>query len=100
MPITVYTLVCETDRSGHVLGVFADRARAAEIARGCAAARAQKLRLQDQGTLKAPVAPDIYEVHVEDLGSNLSVSVRRRFLDKPVPNRWQVQKFEIVPKQE
>jgi len=91
MPITVYTLVCETDRSGHVLGVFADRARAAEIARDCAAARAQKLRRQDQETFKAPV---------EDQGSNLSVSVRRRFLDEPVPNRWQVQKFEIVPKQE
>jgi hypothetical protein len=100
MPITVYTLVCDTDRSRHVLGVFADRARAAEIARDCAAASAAKLRRQDQETFKAPIAADLYEVHVEELGSNLSVSVRRRFLDQPVPHRWQVQKFEIVPKQE
>jgi hypothetical protein len=98
MPITVYTLVCETDRSRHVLGVFADRGRAVEIARDCAAASAEELRRQDEETFKASVAADIYEVLVEERGSNLSVSVRRRFLDEPAPHRWQVQQCEIVPK--
>ena len=79
MPTTVYTLFCQTDRTGHVLGVFADRAYAAEIARGYAADHAEKLRRQDQQTFKAPVAADIYQVHVEDLDSNVTVSVRRRF---------------------
>ena len=67
MPTTVYTLVCQTDRTGHVLGVFADRAHAAEIARANAAMYAEKLRRQDEKTFKAPVAGDVYQVHVEDL---------------------------------
>ncbi len=59
MPTTVYTLLCQTDRTGQVLGVFADRVHAAEIARSCAATHAEKLRRQDQQTFKAPVAADI-----------------------------------------
>lgn len=47
MPTTVYTLLCQTDRTGQVLGVFADRVHAAEIARSCAATHAEKLRRQD-----------------------------------------------------
>jgi len=66
MPTTVYMLLCQTDRTGQVLGVFADRAHAADIARCCAATHAEKLRRQDQQTFKAPVAADIYQVHVED----------------------------------
>ena len=41
MPTTVYTLLCQTDRTGEVLGVFADRTHAAEIARSCAATHAE-----------------------------------------------------------
>jgi hypothetical protein len=47
MPTIVYTLLCLSDRTGLVLGVFADRAHAAETARCCAAAHAEKLRRQD-----------------------------------------------------
>jgi hypothetical protein len=100
MPTTVYTLLCQTDRTGQVLGVFADRAYAAEIARCRAAMHADKLRRQDQQTFKAPVAADIYQVHVEDLGSNLTVSVRHRFLAEPELYRWVVHGFEIVPNRE
>jgi hypothetical protein len=97
MPTTVYTLLCQTDRSGHVLGVFADRAHAAEIARANAAMHAEKLRRQDEKTFKAPVAGDVYEVHVEDLDSDLTVFIRHRFLDEPETYRWLVHGFEIVP---
>jgi hypothetical protein len=83
MPTTVYTSLCQTDRTGEVLGVFADRAHAAETARCCAAAHAEKLRRQDQQTFKASIAADIYEVHVDDLDSNVTVSIRHRFLDEP-----------------
>jgi hypothetical protein len=96
MPTTVYTLLCQTDRTGQVLGVFADRAHAAEITRFCAATHAEKLRWQDQQTFKAPVEADIYQVHVEDLDSNVTVSVRHRFLDEPESYRWLVHGFEIV----
>jgi len=71
MPTTVYTLLCQTDRTGQVLGVFADRVHAAEIARSCATTHAEKLRRQDQQTFKAPES-----------------------------FRWLVHGFEIVPNQE
>ena len=100
MPTTVYMLLCQTDRTGQVLGVFADRAHAADIARCCAATHAEKLRRQDQHTFTAPVAADIYQVPVEDLDSNVTVSVRHRFLDEPESFRWLVHGFEIVPNQE
>jgi hypothetical protein len=100
MPTTVYTLLCQTDRTGQVLGVFADRVHAAEIARSCAATHAEKLRRQDQQTFKAPVAADIYQVLVEDLHSNVTVFIRHRFLDEPESYRWLVHEFEIVPNQE
>jgi len=100
MPTTVYTLLCQSDRTGQVLGVFADRAHAAEIARSYAAMHAETLRRQDQQTFNAPVAADIYQVHVDDLDSNVTVSVRHRFLDEPESYRWLVHGFEIVPNQE
>jgi hypothetical protein len=74
MPTIVYTLLCQTDRTGQVLGVFADRAHAAETARCCAAAHTEKLRRQDQQTFKAPVAADIYQVHFDGPDSNVTVS--------------------------
>ena len=97
MPTTVYTLLCQTDRTGEVLGVFADRAHAAEIARANAAMHAETLRRQDEKTFKAPVAADVYEVHVEDLDSDLTVFIRHRFLDEPETYRWLVHGFEILP---
>ena len=98
MPTIVYTLLCQTDRTGQVLGVFADRAHAAEIARSSAAMHAETLRRQDQQIFKAPVAADIYQVHVDDLDSNVTVSVRHRLLDEPESHRWLVYGFEIVLK--
>ena len=59
MPTTVYTLLCQTDRTGHVLAVFTDRAHAAEVARVNAATHAERLRRQDEMTFKAPVADDV-----------------------------------------
>jgi hypothetical protein len=97
MPTTVYTLLCQTDRTGQVLAVFTDRTHAAEIARANAATHAERLRRQDEKTFKAPVADDIYQVHVEDLGSNLTVFIRHRFLDEPETYRWLVDSFELVP---
>jgi hypothetical protein len=97
MPTTVYTLLCQTDRTGHVLAVFTDRAHAAEVARANAATHAERLRRQDEKTFKAPVADDVYQVHVEDLGSNLTVFIRHRFLDEAQTYRWLVHEFEIVP---
>ena len=55
---------------------------------------------QDQQTFKAPVAADIYQVHVEDLHSNVTVFIRHRFLDEPESYRWLVHEFEIVANQE
>src|ERR1700739_5163517 len=100
MPTPVYTLLCQSDHTGQLLGVFADRAHAAEIARSCAATHAEKLRRQDQQTFKAPVAADIYQGHVEDLDSDVTVSIRHRFLDEPESHRWLVHEFEIVPNQD
>ena len=100
MPTTVYTLLCQTDRTGHVLAVFTDRARAAEVARANAATHAERLRRQDEKTFKAPVADDVYQVHVEDLGSNLTVFIRHRFLDETETHRWLVDSFELVPHRE
>ena len=97
MPTTVYTLLCQTDRTGYVLGVFADRAHATEIARANAAMHAEKLRRQDEKTFKAAVAGDVYQVNVEDFGSDLTVFIRHRFLDEPESYRWLVHGFEIVP---
>ena len=48
MPTTVYTLLCQTDRTGYVLAVFTDRAHAAEVARANAATHAERLRRQDE----------------------------------------------------
>jgi hypothetical protein len=100
MPTTVYTLFCQAGRSGHVLAVFTDRAHAAEVARANAATHAERLRRQDEKTFKAPVADDVYQVHVEDLGSNLTVSIRHRFLDETETYRWLVDSFELVPDRE
>src|SRR6516165_5267035 len=97
MPTTVYTLLCQTDRTGHVLAVFTDRAQAAEVARANAATHAERLRRQDEKTFKAPIADDVYQVHVEDLGSNLTVFIRHRFLDEAETYRWLVDSFELVP---
>ena len=97
MPTTVYTLLCQTDRTGYVLAVFTDRAHAAEVARANTATHAERLRRQDEKTFKAPVADDVYQVHVEDLGSNLTVFIRHRFLDEAETYRWLVHGFEIVP---
>ena len=51
-------------------------------------------------TFKAPVADDVYQVHVEDLGSNLTVFIRHRFLDEAETYRWLVDSFELVPDRE
>ena len=57
-------------------------------------------RRQDEKTFKAPVADDVYQVHVEDLGSNLTVFIRHRFLDEAETYRWLVDSFELVPDRE
>jgi len=97
MPTTVYTLLCQNDRTGYVLAVFTDRAHAAKVARANAATHAERLRRQDEKTFKTPVADDVYQVHVEDLGSNLTFFIRHRFLDEAETYRWLVHEFEIVP---
>jgi hypothetical protein len=75
----VYALLGDSDRGEYVLGVFADRARAAHLARAHARARAANLRREDKETFDAPVASDLYEIVAEDHGSDLDVSVRHRF---------------------
>ena len=97
MPTTVYTLACETDRGGSVFGVYADRERAVDAARNLAAAHAARLRDHDEATFKAPVAPDIYQVRIEDFRSSVVVSIYHRFLREPgSSHRWIVQEHEIV----
>jgi hypothetical protein len=100
MSRTVYALLRDSDRGESVLGVFADRARAAHLARAHARARAANLRREDEETFDAPVASDLYEIVAEDHGSDLDVSVRHRFLHTPTPNRWCVRQFALVAEQE
>jgi hypothetical protein len=96
----VYALLRDSDRGEYVLGVFADRARAAYLARAHARARAANLRRQDEETFHAPIAADLYEILVEDHGPDLDVSVRHRFLRTPAPTRWCVREFTLVAEQE
>src|SRR5713101_7380632 len=39
---------------------------------------------------------DIYQVHIEDPGSNVTVSIRHRFLDAPEAHRWLVRSTRRV----
>lgn len=97
MPIIVYSLACETDRSGSVFGVYADRERAVDAARNLAAAHAARLRAEDEAIFKAPVAADIYQVRLEDFRSRIVVTTYHRLLRGPgSSHRWIVQEQEIA----
>jgi hypothetical protein len=100
MSRTVYALLGDSDRGEHVLGVFADRAPAAYLARAHARARAANLRHEEEEIFHAPIAADLYEIVAEDSGPDLDVSVRHRFLRTPTPNRWCVREFTLVAQQE
>jgi hypothetical protein len=97
MPTIVYTLACETDRGGAVVAVYADRERAVDAARNLAIAHAARLRAEDEATFKAPVAPDLYQVRLEDLRCRIVVTTYHRLLREPgSSHRWIVQRHEIA----
>jgi hypothetical protein len=96
MPIMVYTLACETGHGGSVFGVYADRDRAVEAARNLATAHAARLRAEDEATFRVPVAPDLYQVRLEDFRSRIVVATYHRLLrEAGSSHRWIVQEHEI-----
>jgi len=91
----VYVLVETDDRSGLVIGVFADRGMAIDAARSWALIRARRCREMDLKTFGASVA-GTYEVVVDECDTRTRVSVLHCPSGERDDCAWHVSPFEIV----
>jgi hypothetical protein len=97
MRTKVYTLLCETGSSSSVFAVYAERDSAMSHALDLAAAHAANLRGEDEATFRTSVAPDLYQLKIDNFESRSTVSVIHRFLDeRGSSRRWTVQEHELV----
>lgn len=97
MPTIVHTLLHETPPGATVSYAYRDRAFALYAARNAAEAHAAELRAAESAFLHGPVAPDTYDVVIEDHRSWAVLSVRHRPTGEPGSSyRWIVQEQEVV----
>ena len=97
MPTIVHTLLHETPLDATVSYVYRDRAFALYAARNAAEAHAAGLRDAESAFVRGPVAPDVYEVRIEEYRSWAVLSVRHRPTGEPGSSyRWIVQEQEVV----
>ena len=69
MPTIVHTLLHETPLGASVSYAYRDRAFALYAARNAAEAHAAELRAAESAFFHGPVAPDIYEVRIDEYRS-------------------------------
>ena len=97
MPTIVHTLLHETPLGASVSYAYRDRAFALYAARNAAEAHAAELRAAESAFLHGPVAPDIYEVRIDEYRSWAVLSVRHRPSGEPGSSyRWMIQEQEVV----
>lgn len=97
MPTIVHTLLHETPLGASVSYAYRDRAFALDAARNVAEAHAAELRAAESAFVRGPVAPDVYEVRIDEYRSWAVLSVRHRASGEPGSSyRWIVQEQEVV----
>jgi hypothetical protein len=96
MPATVYTLTETTDRTGHVLAVFADREQAIVAARSHAKHRIDRCIAMDIKTFREPVPPGTYEAVL------ITEPEQARFVVRHGPSgeldavAWHIWPFDVI----
>ena len=97
MPATVFTLAESSDRTGYVLGVFADRDRAIAAARANAAVRAERCRMQDIKIFDVGTdRQDEYEIVLRVVGETTDVVTAHVPSGENDGMSWQIRAFEVI----
>ena len=95
MPATVHVLLETNDRTGFVIGVFADRGMAIDAARSWAQRRARRCHEMDLKTL-GPAGAGTYDVIIDESGDRAHVSVGHCPSGERDDCAWHISPFEIV----
>jgi hypothetical protein len=97
MPATVFTLAESSNRTGYVLGVFADRERAIAAARANAIVRAERCRIQDIETFGVSADwQDDYEIVLRVVGETTDVVIAHVPSGENDGMSWQIRAFEVI----
>ncbi|MBN9560431.1 MAG: hypothetical protein J0H14_06830 [Alphaproteobacteria bacterium] len=97
MPATVFTLAESSDRTGYVLGVFANRDRAIAAARANVIVRAARCRIQDVKTFGVGAdRQDDYEIILRVVGETTDVVIAHVPSGENDGMRWQIRAFEVI----
>jgi hypothetical protein len=96
MTATVFTLTETTDKSGYVLGVFADRAMAIDAARSHARHRIERCRAIDEKIFGAPVPMDEYDLIVNEPDTHANIAIVHRPSGEADGMAWQIWPFETI----
>ena len=96
-PCVIHTVLHHTPGDATVSYAYRQRDDALTAARNAAEMHAADLRRADSAFLRSPVAPDSYDIIVEDHRSWAIVSLRHRPTGEPGSAwRWIVQQHEVV----
>ena len=97
MPATVFTLAESSDRTGYVLGVFADRDRAIAAARSSAIVRVERCRMQDVKSFGVGAdRQDDYEIVLRVVGETTDVVIAHIPSGENDGMSWQIRAFEVI----
>ena len=96
-PCVIHTVLHHTPGDATVSYAYRQRDDALTAARNAAEIHAADLRRADSAFLRSPVAPDSYDIIVEDHRSWAIVSLRHRPTGEPGSAwRWIIQEHEVV----
>ena len=99
MASKVYTLTETTDRTGYVLGVFAERAMALDAARSWARHRIDHCLRQDEATLGRPVPADTYVIAADEPDEHAKISIIHQPSGETDGLAWQIWPFDVVERE-
>ena len=96
MPTTVFTLTETTDRTGYVIGVFAERGMALDAGHSHARHRIDRCRASDERTFGQPVLADTYDIVVREPDAHANITSVHAPSGEIDTVAWQIWPFEII----
>ncbi len=96
MPTKVFTLTETTDKTGYVLGVFADRAMAIDAARSHARQRIERCHAIDAKTFGADVPAGTYVLVINEPDAHANISIVHQPSGETDGMAWQIWPFDVI----
>jgi hypothetical protein len=99
MALNVYTVTETTDRTGYVLGVFAERAMALDAGLSWAQHRINHCLRQDEAVLGHPPPADTYVIAVDEPDEHASITIIHQPSGETDGLAWQIWPFDVVERE-